>query len=494
MKYRNIRLQNEESEEKKKSKMNVAYRKLGTNILMFAISSFGTKIIGFLLVPLYTSFLTTTEYGIADMLYTILSIILPVFSIDIADGVIRYVLDKNYRDSSVLLVAIKMIFLGSLVLVLSLGLVRVTSYLSIPNQYYGFLFLNFVFTSLYNIFVNYLKGKERIKNLVVAGLMCSLLNAGGNILFLTKLGMGVNGYLLANVISVAMPMLYLVICSWRYGYLNFDKLHVNKQLEKEMLVYSAPLILNGLAWWMNNSLDRVFVTIICGMSANGLLAVAYKIPSILSMLQTIFNQAWSLSAIKEFDPKDKDGFIGKVYSYYGCAMTITSSALLLVNVILAKILFANDFFEAWRYTGMLVIANLFGGLSVCISGVFNAVKDTRTLAITTSMGGIVNAVLNAILIPQIGVQGAVFATMISNLVVWGWRMHKVRSYITLNLRIMRDILSYILIITQSIMGLARNHLYIVQIVVCICIATMYRHELIHIVEIGVSRVKKLKQN
>lgn len=189
MKYRNIRLQNEESEEKKKSKMNVAYRKLGTNILMFAISSFGTKIIGFLLVPLYTSFLTTTEYGIADMLYTILSIILPVFSIDIADGVIRYVLDKNYRDSSVLLVAIKMIFLGSLVLVLSLGLVRVTSYLSIPNQYYGFLFLNFVFTSLYNIFVNYLKGKERIKNLVVAGLMCSLLNAGGNILFLTKLGM-----------------------------------------------------------------------------------------------------------------------------------------------------------------------------------------------------------------------------------------------------------------------------------------------------------------
>lgn len=85
MKYRNIRLQNEESEEKKKSKMNVAYRKLGTNILMFAISSFGTKIIGFLLVPLYTSFLTTTEYGIADMLYTILSIILPVFSIDIAD-------------------------------------------------------------------------------------------------------------------------------------------------------------------------------------------------------------------------------------------------------------------------------------------------------------------------------------------------------------------------------------------------------------------------
>lgn len=474
--------------------MKAAYEKLGINIMMFAISSFGTKIIGFLLVPLYTSCLTTVEYGTADMLYTILSIILPVFSVDIADGVIRYVLDKSYKSSSVLLVAIKTISLGSIALYLLLWIIKAIGWLNVPKQYYVFLFLNFIFTSLYNTFVNYLKGKERIRNLVVAGLMCSLLNAGCNILFLTRFKMGIDGYLLAHVISVAVPMLYLLICAWHYGYLQFDKISVDKKLEKEMLFYSAPLIMNGLAWWINNSLDRVFVSIICGMSANGLLAVAYKIPSILSMLQTIFNQAWSLSAIKEFDSEDSNGFIGNVYSYYGCALTISSSLILIINVFLSKILYANDFFIAWQYTGMLVIANLFGGMSVCISGVFNAVKDTKTLAKTTVIGGIVNIIMNAVLIPLCGVQGAVVATMLSNLVVWVWRMYKVRSYIKLHIHIVRDILSYALIIIQCFAGLTRNHLYILQMLICICIVILYRGELMRIYKFGINRIQRIKKN
>lgn len=473
--------------------MNTAYKKLGSNILMFAISSFGTKVIGFLLVPLYTNFLTTTEYGTADMLYTILSIILPVFSLDIADGVIRYVLDNSYNASSVLFVAMKVILQGSLALFLLLCGIRAIGWLSVPDQYYGFLFLNFVFTSLYNTFVNYLKGKEQIRDLVIAGLMCSLLNAGCNILFLTKFCMGVNGYLLAHVISVAMPMIYLLICAGRYGYLSLYKIHIDRNLEKEMFLYSAPLILNGLAWWINNSIDRVFVTFICGMGANGLLAVSYKIPSVLSMLQAIFNQAWSLSAIKEFDRKDRDGFIGNVYSYYGCAMTLCSSAILLVNVYLAKILYANEFFVAWQYTGMLVIANLFGGMSVCISGVFNAVKDTKTLAMTTAMGGIVNAILNAILIPLIGVQGAVIATMVSNLVVWVWRMYKVRFHMKLNIHMIRDILSYVLVIIQCFAGISRSHLYVLQALIFLNMVVLYRHELMHIFRFGMKRVQRIKR-
>ena len=470
--------------------MNRAYKKLGINVLLFAISSFGTKIIGFLLVPLYTSYLTTTEYGTADMLYTILNILIPVFSLDIADAVIRYVLDKKYKAQSVLLVAMKTIFLGSLVLCLLLLIIRSFMGSKVPDLYYGFLFLNFVLTSLYNTFVNYLKGKERIYVLVVAGLISALLNAGCNILFLTRFGMGVNGYLFANVISVAAPLLYLLGCARHYGYLNLNRTKINKGLAKEMRLYSTPLILNGLAWWINNSLDRVFVTVICGISANGLLAVAYKIPSIISMLQTIFNQAWSLSAIKEFDSEDRDIFIGNVYSYYGCAMTLGSSVILFCNVFLANLLYANDFFTAWQYTGMLVLANLFSGMSVCISGVFNAVKDTKTLAFTTVMGGIVNAILNASMIPWLGIQGAVIATMISNLIVWIWRMYKVRTYIKLNIHLKRDVISYGIVIIQSVIGISKSHFYIIQVLIFICLIILYWYELMRIYRFIVNRVRK----
>lgn len=473
--------------------MNSAYKKLGTNIFMFAISSFGTKIIGFLLVPLYTNYLSTAEYGTADMLSTILSILVPVFSIDIADGVIRYVLDKRYEPSSVLHVAIKTISLGSIVLFILMICVRLTGMIDGSDFYYIYLFFSFVSTCFYNTFVNYLKGKERITVLVVAGLMCSLLNAGCNILFLTRLGWGVNGYLIASVLSTTIPTLYLIICAGHYRYLKFKGIRTDKELQKQMLIYSAPLILNGLAWWVNNSLDRFFVTFICGVSANGVLAVAYKIPSILSMLQTIFNQAWSLSAIQEFDPEDKNGFIGKVYSYYGCAMTISCSVILLFNVFLARILYANDFFVAWEYTGMLIIANLFGGMSVCISGVFNAVKDTKTLATTTAIGGVINTILNTLMIPLLSVQGAVISTMISNVVVWLWRMWKVRSYITLKICLVRDVISYVLVTIQCIAGLSESHLYVVQILIGICIVMLYRSELQHICYFVTTRLVKRKK-
>lgn len=470
--------------------MGGAYKRLGKNILLFSISSFGTKIIGFLLVPLYTNYLTTAQYGVADMLYTIVSILVPVFTVDIADGVIRYVLDKRFNTKSVFTVAIRVTLVGSAVLCGLLLIVRNLPWFDFPDLYYVFLFLNFLCTSFYNTMVNYLKGEERIHNIVIGGLIVSFLNAGCNIVFLTKFDMGVEGYLFAHVLSVAVALLYLLICTWRYGYLKFDDLKIDTVLEKEMLIYSAPLILNGLAWWINNSLDRFFVAFICGVSANGLLAVAYKIPSILSMIQTIFNRAWSLSVIKEFDSKDKSGFIGNIYSYYGCAMSICSSVILLANVFIARLLYANDFFVAWQYTGMLIIANLFGGLSVCISGVFNAVKDTKTLAMTTVVGAGLNTVMNAIFIPALGVQGAVIATMLSTLIVWIVRMVKVRSYIKINLHMTRNVVSYVLLIVQCIIGLTESHMYLLQSVILALQLVLYKTEIEQIVGAVLRKVKK----
>lgn len=267
-----------------------AYKKLGVNILMFAISSFGTKVISFLLVPLYTSYLTTVQYGTADMLFTISTILLPIFSVEITEGVMRYVLDKTYESQKVLLIAIRTILFGSIVLYISLSIIRALNIINIPDLYYIFLFLNFLFSCFYNLFINYLKGKEKIHNIVIAGLLSSITNAGCNILFLTQLGMGVEGYLFASVISLGLPLVYLVVSSLRYGYLKIVTVNIDKALERKMLSYSVPLILNSLAWWINNSLDKFFVTLICGMSANGILAVAYKIPSLLSILQTVFSK------------------------------------------------------------------------------------------------------------------------------------------------------------------------------------------------------------
>ena len=457
--------------------MSNPYKKLGANMFLFAISSFGTKLIGFLLIPMYTNWLTTEEYGIADMLNTAVQLVVPIFSVDIADAVIRFLLEKKQERISVLYIALRVILIGSVILFLLILGLKQFGIIFIPNKYYGFIFISFALTSMYNIFVNFFKGNEHVRNIVFAGLICSLVNASCNILFLTKFNMGVDGYLMANLLSIAISLAYFLFCSFNYGYIKLNYIQNNRYAEKEMLIYSAPLVLNGLGWWVNNSLDRMFVTLMLGIGANGLLAVAYKIPSILSMLQTIFNQAWALSSIQEFDSEDKNGFVGNIYSYYGCLITVASSMILFLNIPLATILYSNDFFYAWKYTGMLIIAHLFGGLSVCISGVFNAVKDTKTLAMTTVFGALANVLFNATLIPYLGIHGAVMSTMLSNMIVWAWRMYNVRKFIRLKINIKRDIASYALVIFQCLVGISEDHMYIIQFIICIIIIVIYKTEL-----------------
>ena len=84
----------------------------------------------------------------------------------------------------------------------------------------------------------------------------------------------------------------------------------DKQIEREMIAYSVPLILNSVSWWINNASDRYILTYFSGVAVNGIYSVAYKIPTILSTIQSIFYNAWSISAITEFDRNDTDGFLG----------------------------------------------------------------------------------------------------------------------------------------------------------------------------------------
>lgn len=457
--------------------MGNAYKKLGTNISLFTISSFGTKILSFVLVPLYTNYLTTAEYGTADLLSTIVSLLIPIFTLDVADAVIRFTLDDNTDEESVLGVAVKIIFLGAGLLALILFTCRVLFHIDYPASYMFFIFINFLLSSFYNSLSNYFRGKDKITDIVVAGLMCTLINGVTNIILLLKFHMGINGYLMAHVLGVLVPTLYLFVRSFQCGIIKFHRMcESSPYLLKQMLLYCTPLIINGLSWWINNSLDRIFVTSMCGVDANGLLAVSYKIPSILSMFQTIFNQAWTMSVVQEFDPQDKNGFLSGIYSLYGCGMTIVCSSVLLLNIPLAKILYAKDFYQAWQFTGMLVVAQLFGALSICISGVFSAVKDSKTLASSTLIGALVNTLLNYFLIGRIGVQGAVIATLISNLVIWAYRMHKVKKYVSLKIRFKRDLTTYLLVILQCVFGLFEGQFYLGQLICMGLILFLYRRD------------------
>ena len=299
------------------------------------------------------------------------------------------------------------------------------------------------------------------------------------------------GYFLANILGPLIQSLYLIIRLHVVSNVHFcQKYSLEK---KEMQNYSKPMIANSVAWWVNNASDRYIIIFFCGLAANGVYSVASKIPSILNIFQSIFNQAWTLSAVKDFDPEDKNGFFTNTYKAYNCFLVILCSAIIVADKILARFLYAKDFYVGWRYVPWLTIAIVFGALSGYIGGFFSAVKNSKIYAQSTIIGAISNVIMNIIFTPVIGPLGAAIATAICYFIVWAIRYWHSKRFIKMKINLYRDLLTYILLAVQSLVLLTISEdtlLYGIEIGLFILIVLLYIQEILQILKRGCQKVKR----
>lgn len=424
------------------------YCYLAKNIGLLTLSNFATKLLSFFLVPLYTSILTTTDYGTYDLFNTTIGVLLPILTLNVQDGVMRFAMDKNYDREAIVTIGFRYILIGTAITAVGLGINYLFGFSSLAKDYWIFFLLMFISQSLGGMIPCYVRGIDRIADLSVSSVIASVVTIGCNILFLVGFKWGLVGYFLANIIGPMIQSLILAIRARMFR--DTHLLRPYKKETKEILNYSRPLIANSIAWWVNNASDRYVVVYFCGIAANGVYSVASKIPSILNIFQTIFGQAWTLSVVKDFDPEDKGGFFANTYRAYNCLLTIICSLIIVADRILAHFLYAKDFYIAWRYVPWLTIAIVFGALSGYIGGFFTAVKDSKIFAQSTIIGAITNVILNILFTPIIGPLGAAIATTICYVEVWAVRLYHSKKYIHLKINLARDVTSYVILIAQSI--------------------------------------------
>lgn len=468
--------------------MREKYQYLTKNVLIFAVSSFGTKFLSFLLVPFYTSVLTTAEYGIADIITTTATLMMYICTVNIADAVLRFAIERKTKQSEILVFGIRVLFVGSLVAILFLTITAQLHIADWPIMYYIFIFLYFWSTALYQIMSSYLRSLDKVMEVAVAGIISTAVMIAANIIFLLVIKIGIYGYLLSMVLGPLVASVYCIAKAEVRGR-EYVKNVCSTAVQKEMLRYCAPLIFNNIALWINAFLDKYFVTAICGVETNGIYAVASKIPTILATFYTVFSQAWTLSAIKEFDGEDSDGFFGQTYGIYNAAIAMACSFVILFNIPLAKILYAKDFFTAWNYSSVLLISIMFNALTAFLGSIFSAVKDSKVIASTTVASAVCNIVLNILLIPKFGALGAAIATAASYMVMWVLRLGYARKYIKMSVSIVKDCLAYGLLILQVVFEHTENHGYIGQIVIAFIIMFIYRKYIKTIVGVLFRKVK-----
>lgn len=457
-----------------------------------AVSQFGIKLLNFFLVPLYTSVLTTEEYGTYDLFNTTVALLIPFLTLNIRESTLRYSLGGEYNTKQVFSIStvfgIKSILYAA-VLLAGNSLLHLSP---VIDDYKWLILLMFVSQAANGIVTNFVRGLERLKDIAVSSVICSMTIIVLNIVTLLPLQMGLTGYFIANITGPLIQSIYLFMrCrGWQYA----DLTHIDRKLKMEMKSYCTPMIANSTAWWINGVSDRYIIIWLCGAAANGVYSVAGKIPSILDVFQSIFSQAWTLTAVKEFDPEDRSGFFSKMYSMYNMCMTVICSGLIVISRFMARILYAKDFFAAWRYVPFLMIAVLFGALAGYAGAIFAAAKDSRMYAYSTIAGAAVNIILNILLVRPLGPLGAAIATAVCYAVIYWIRIGNALKHIRLRLNIKRDIAAYLMLYVQSAAFLVYPSeslmLYGIQAGLFLMICCCFRNELIGLAEKIMLMIKK----
>lgn len=415
------------------------------NTLVFALGNVGTKLISFFLVPLYTNVLLKEEYGTVDLVISLGTFIVPILICNINEAVMRFSLDKDADQTSIMSTGVLFIAVLSLLSVGIYPIIRLYEPLADVALQACFYF----WSSGCSIILLYnLRGKELLLKFTIGNIIHTLSIALLNIIFLVVLDYGIKGFLLAYILSNGITSIYAFVAGNVIKVIKHFKL--DSKLIMNMLKYSIVLIPNSFMWWIMDSSNRVMLTSIVGVSSTGIYAVANKLPSLISTVSTIFNQAWNYSAIREEESADKEEYNNRVFSGLLGFVAVAGSILLLLTRPILKIYVEESYYGAWFITPPLIVGTCFLVMATFLSSQYTVHKDSKAFLFSASCGAVINLGLNLILIPKWHELGAAIATCIAYFIVLIYRTMDVRRYICIHVFSLKNTLLIISLVISGI--------------------------------------------
>lgn len=431
------------------------YRTLLSNTLIFAVGTFSSKILTILMTRFTTGALGS-DFIAANNLQDIGNVLIPLFSLQIVDGITRFGLDRRYNKKDVFTVSLLVTCLGALVLLLLSPVLE-----HIPGLEFvkgrGVLVAVFVFTSsLHNMCSQFVRARNMVKLYAAEGIFTTFTTVIFTLLFLYPLKMGVTGFILGIILP---DLIGAAVLFWIAGLHHFVRLHrLDRVTGRQMLVYSAPLIPNKIAFWLTNSADRIMVANYVPDAIASAFAGAYKIPNLISLVVSVFLDAWQMSSITEETGRAR--FFTKVFHAMAAIVFVGSALVILLCRPLIDLLTSGAaFHKGWIYIPILVIATAFSCLASFLGTVYMVEKRSINNMVTTIIAAVVNIVLNVILIPLLGPQGAGVATLTAYVVMFVTRAFDTRRFIRVRFSPLRLTADTVLLTAEAVLMMRNVPMY-----------------------------------
>ena len=445
-------------------------KQLLKNTIIIAIGKLSTQIISFLMLPIYTSKLSTEEYGTYDFLVTLSIFLLPVITLMMEESMFRFLIDaEDFKDKRRIITAtILYTTIGTILFSIIAALI-----MSIIKYEYTLVFILFVISNILIGLSNSLsRGSGKIKLYSLSNFILGITTIILNILFIVTFKLGTSGLLWANTIanSVTAIIIFIILRAHRF----VDKKYISKKVLSQMVKYSVPLVPNNLSWVIISMSDRLMLTNMMGAGANGIYSIANKFPNIINTFYSFFSTAWKESAARML----KEGKKSKAYnSIYKDVKVFVKAIVLGVIAIMPfafKILINDSYSEAYIYIPILTIATYYTIMSNFYGGIFAAFKNTKVMGVTTIAAAIINIAINLIFIPIYGIYAASFSTLISNLIIYVYRRVKLGEYVKLKEKF--NIVYWILLIGTLISYYINNMILNIIVFIIVLIYCIYTNK------------------
>lgn len=430
--------------------MNSRSEKLAKNTILFAIGNLGSKLLQIFLVPFYTRVMSTAQFGTVDVLQSIVSLLLPICSLTVYEGVFRYAMEKEYDKRAVFTIGVIISAIGAGVLCCVGGAMSVFT----TVEYIWIVIANTVAGFFRSLVSQYTRSIERTALFTLDNVLMTAYVLGFNIIFIVVLKQGINGYMMGYTLANALSCVFLFVVLGKDRKLNFHG--VNKPLVKEMLKFSVPLIPNAVCWWLSGFIDRIIIVAQIGEAANGIYAAAHKIPSLLTVVVTIFFQAWQISANQEFKKKDIAEFYSEINQYIIALVIAVSAGLTLFCRPITSIFLGAEYQAAWQIMPLLLVAMTFFCFAQFLGSIYSANKKTSMAFVTNFIGVLVCLSLNLLLVVyfKIGILGSAIASATSYFVLWISRIISTQKIVPIKYELSKTVIATVLLLMQAVITTA----------------------------------------
>ena len=385
------------------------------NFFVYGLGGIISKIIPLIMIPIITRIMPTTDYfGLSDLSNTLVQFGSALAVMGMYDAMYRMFFEKESDEYKETVCSTAFLFTCITSIIVFIFLIIFKKYIAIyffSNSKYSYIVYLSAIATLVGATNSIISAPTRMQNkrkvFLITNTISPILSYSISIPLLLCGYYTIALPLAAVVSGLTMEISFAVLNHKWFSVKKFDK-----KILKQLLVIAIPLLPNFLIYWIFNSCDKIMITNIMGIGASGVYSVGSKLGHCSQLIYTAFAGGWQYFAFSTMKEKNQVKSNSMIFEYLGIISYISTCCICIFSNMIFRLLFTEEYIDGYIVAPYLFLAPLLQMLFQVAANQFLVVKKTWPNLFILSSGAIVNIIINLILIPILGIEGAAIATLI----------------------------------------------------------------------------------